>query len=81
MEFETRLARTPATLDEIRARVAFALQRHPLCRRVQFDVLSTPRTRRGSNWTVSLKSVEPRALWEASEIVADIQDAYDLAFA
>lgn len=81
MEFETRLARTPATLDEIRTRVAFALQRHPLCRRVQFDVVSTPRTRRGSNWTVSLKSVEPRGLWEASDIVADIQDAYDLAFA
>jgi hypothetical protein len=79
MEFETRLARTPATLDEIRARVAFALQRHPLCRQVQFDVVSTPRTRRGSNWTVSLKSVEPRAIWEASDIVADIQDAYDLA--
>ena len=81
MEFETRLSRTPATLDEIRTRVAFALQRHPLCRRVQFDVVSMPRTRRGSNWTVSLKSVEPRALWEASDIVADIQDAYDLAFA
>jgi hypothetical protein len=81
MDFETRLARTPATLDEIRMRVAFALQRHPLCRRVQFDVVSTPRTRRGSNWTVSLKSVEPRGLWEASDIVADIQDAYDLAFA
>jgi hypothetical protein len=81
MEFEMRLARTPATLDEIRTRVAFALQRHPLCRRVQFDVVSTPRTRRGSNWTVSLKSVEPRGLWEASDIVADIQDAYDLAFA
>ena len=32
MEFETLFAKTPATLDEIRARVAFALQRHPLCR-------------------------------------------------
>ena len=81
MEFEKPLGRTPATLDEIRTRVVFALQRHPLCRRVQFDVVSTPRTRRGSNWTVSLKSVEPRALWEASDIVADIQDAYDLALA
>jgi hypothetical protein len=79
MEFETRLSRTPATLDEIRTRVAFALQRHPLCGGVQFDVVSTPRTRRGSNWTVSLKSVEPRALWEASDIVSDIQDAYELA--
>jgi len=79
MEFDTLFARTPATLDEIRTRVAFALQRHPLCRQVQFDVVSTPRTRRGGNWTVSLKSVEPSALWEASDIVADIQDAYDLA--
>ena len=81
MEFETLLARTPATLDEIRTRVAFALQRHPLCRRVQFDVVSTPRTRRGRNWTVTLKSVAPGALWEASGIVADIQDAYELAVA
>jgi hypothetical protein len=30
---------------------------------------------------VALKSVEPREVWEASEIVADIQDAYDLAAA
>jgi hypothetical protein len=81
MEFETLFAKTPATLDEIRARVAFALQRHPLCRQVQFDVVSTPRTRRGSNWTVSLKSVEAGALWEAGDIVADIQDAYELAVA
>ena len=42
MEFETLFAKTPASLDEIRARVAFALQRHPLCRKVQFDVVSTP---------------------------------------
>jgi len=48
---------------------------------VQFDVLSTPRTSRGSNWTVSLHAVEPRALFEASDIVADIQAAYDLAAA
>jgi hypothetical protein len=81
MDFETLFAKTPATLDEIRARVAYALQRHPLCRRVQFDVLSTPRTSRGSNWTVSLHAVEPRALFEASDIVADIQAAYDLAAA
>ena len=81
MEFETLFAKTPATLDEIRARVAFALQRHPLCRQVQFDVVSTPRTRRGSNWTVSLKSVRSEALFEANEIVADIQEAYDLAVA
>ena len=81
MDFETLFAKTPATLDEIRARVAYALQRHPLCRRVEFDVVSMPRTSRGSNWTVSLQSVEPRALFEASDIVADIQAAYDLAAA
>ena len=81
MDFETLFAKTPATLDEIRTRVTYALQRHPLCRRVQFDVLSTPRTNRGANWTVSLRSVEPRALFEASDIVADIQAAYDLAAA
>jgi hypothetical protein len=81
MDFETLFAKTPATLDEIRARVFYALQRHPLCRRVQFDVVSMPRTSRGSSWTVSLHSVEPRALFEASDIVADIQAAYDLAAA
>ena len=81
MDFETLFAKTPATLDEIRTRVAFALQRHPLCRRVEFDIVATPRTSRGANWTVSLKSVEPGAVWEASDIVADIQDAYELAAA
>jgi len=30
---------------------------------------------------VTLQAIEPRAVWEASEIVADIQDAYDLALA
>jgi len=78
MEFETAFAKTPATLDEIRTRVFYALQRHPLCRRVEFDIVSVPRTSRGGNWTISLHSVEPRALWEASDIVADIQAAYDL---
>ena len=81
MDFETLFAKTPATLEEIRTRVAFALQRHPLCRRVEFDVVSTPRTSRGSNWTISLQSVEARALWEASAIVADIQEAYELGAA
>ena len=52
--------------------------RHPLCRGVQFDIVSTPRTRKGGNWTISLQSVTPDALWEASDIVAEIQDAYDL---
>ena len=81
MDFDALLAKTPATIDEIRTRVAYALDRHPLCRSVQFDIVSTPRTARGGNWTISLQSVAPDALWEASDIVADIQDAYDLAVA
>jgi hypothetical protein len=81
MDSETFFAKTPATLDQIKARVAYALERHPLCRDVQFDIVSTPRTSRGGNWTISLRSVTPDALWEASDIVADIQDAYDLAAA
>jgi hypothetical protein len=81
MDFATSFAKTPATLDEIRIRVAYALQRHPLCRNVQFDIVSTPRSRRGGNWTISLQSVAPDALWEASDIVADIQDAYELSVA
>ena len=79
MDFETLSEKTPATLDEIRTRVAYALERHPLCRNVQFDIVSTPRTRKGGNWTISLQSVAPAALWEASDIVADIQEAYELA--
>ena len=78
MDFETPYAKTPATIDEIRTRVALALERHPLCRSVQFDIISTPRTRKGGNWTISLRSVAPEALWEASDIVADIQEAYEL---
>jgi len=73
-------AKTPASLREITRRVAFALDRHPLCRGIEFEVLSMPRSR-GSNWTVTLQSVAPAALWEASEIVADIQEAYELAAA
>jgi hypothetical protein len=76
MDFER--AKTPATLDEIRARVAHALERHPLCRSVQFDIVSMPRSSK-ANWTISLQSVRPDALWDASDIVADIQDAYELA--
>jgi hypothetical protein len=79
MDFNTLFRKTPVTLDEIKARVTHALRRHPLCRNVQFDIVSTPLTWRGSNWTVSLTSVEPRAVWEASDIVADIQEAYELA--
>ena len=81
MDFETLFAKTPATLAEIRDRVGYALARHPLCRNVQFDIVSVPRTSRGGNWTISLQAVDPRALWEASDIVTDIQAAYDLAAA
>ena len=81
MDLETLLAKTPATLDEIKNRVACALERHPLCGNVQFDIVSMPRSSRGGNWTISLQAVAPDALWEASDIVADIQDAYELAAA
>jgi hypothetical protein len=81
MDFESLFAKTPATIDEIRDRVALALERHPLCRGVQFDIISMPRSRKGGNWTISLQSVAPDALWEASDIVADIQEAYELAVA
>jgi hypothetical protein len=81
MDLETLFAKTPATIEEIRARVAYALDRHPLCRSVQFDIVSMPRSSKGGNWTISLKSVAPDALWEASDIVADIQEAYELAVA
>jgi hypothetical protein len=78
MDFETLIAKTPATIDEIKRRVTYALERHPLCRNVQFDVISMPRSSRGGNWTISLQAVAPDALWEASDIIADIQDAYEL---
>ncbi|MGO8913423.1 MAG: hypothetical protein ACLQDM_29425 [Bradyrhizobium sp.] len=81
MDFETLFTKTPATLAEIKNRVAYALERHPLCRNVQFDIVSMPRSSRGGNWTISLQSVAPDALWEASDIVADIQDAYELTAA
>jgi hypothetical protein len=81
MDLNRLCAKESATIDEIRARVGYALQRHPLCRNVRFEIVSTPRTSRGSNWTISLHSVATSALWEASEIVADIQDAYDLSVA
>ena len=80
MDFETLFAKTPATIDELKTRVFYALQRHPMCRSVEFDIVSTPRTRR-TNWTVSLRSIAPGAMWEANEIVADIQEAYELAAA
>jgi hypothetical protein len=73
--------KTPASLDEIRLRVARALNRNPMCRDVRFEIVATPRTRKGGNWTITIQSVAPDALWEASEIVSDIQEAYELAVA
>jgi hypothetical protein len=81
MNAEGFSAKTPATLDEITWRVTNALQRHPLCRNVQFDIVSVPRTSSGGNWTARLQSVESAAIWEASDIVSDIQAAYELAVA
>ncbi len=76
---ERLLSRTPATLDQITIRVSRALERHPLCRGVRFEVVGTPRRTNGGNWTVSLHTINPDAIFEASEIVADIQEVYDLA--
>jgi hypothetical protein len=81
MDFDAHIAKTPATIDEIKTRVAWALPRHPLWRNVQFDIVSMPRTSRGGNWTISMQSIAPDAIWEASDIVSDIQEAYELAAA
>ena len=80
MDLDRYFAKTPATLEEISRRVMFALDRHPLCRGIEFEVVRLPRSRK-SNWTVTLQTVAPEALWEASDIVADIQEAYELAAA
>lgn len=80
MDLEAIWTRRLATIEEIRWRVGNALDRHPLCRGVEFEIISMPRNRR-SNWTVSLKSVRSDALFEANEIVADVQEAYELAAA
>jgi hypothetical protein len=80
MDLERYFGKTSATLPEITRRVMFALDRHPLCRGIEFEVVSMPRNRK-NNWTVTLQAVEPDALWEASDIVADIQEAYELAAA
>jgi hypothetical protein len=79
MERDIALEKTPATIQELQMRVAAAFCRHPLCREVRFDVVSTPKTRSGANWTVSMNAIPPDAIWEVSELVADIQDAYILA--
>lgn len=81
MDLDIHFDRTPATLEEIKARVGYALARHPLCRDVRFDIVHTPRSTQGGNWTISMQSVGPDAIWEASDIVADIQQAYELAVA
>ena len=82
MDFETLFAKTPATVDEIKRRVAYALERHPLCRQVQFEIVGMRRSAKGGrNWTISWQTVAPDALWEASDIVADIQEAYELVAA
>ena len=79
MNHDAMFEKTPATIDEIRRRVGYALERHPLCREVEFEIVTMPRAVNRGNWTISMRSVAPDALWEASAIVADIQDAYDLA--
>ena len=79
MDLDISSEKTPATIKELQARVAAAFGRQPLCREVRFDVLSTPKTLKGANWTVSMSAIPPDAIWEASELVADIQDAYILA--
>lgn len=81
MNLDLHSDKTPATIDELKARVARALARHPRCRSVEFDIVSMPRSARGGNWTISMRSIAPDALWEASDIVSDIQKAYELAAA
>jgi hypothetical protein len=81
MSYDAISEKAPATIDEIRRRVSYALWRHPLCRNVEFEIVSMPRAGSGRNWTISTQSVAPDALWEASAIVADIQDAYELSAA
>lgn len=81
MNIEAYPARTPATIAELRARVAAAFGRNRLCRDVDFDIVCTPRGGRGANWTISMHHVAPDALWEASDIVSDIQEAYILSAA
>jgi len=81
MEFDTLFAKTRVSIDEIRVRVGYALDRHPLCRDVQFDIVRTPRSSKTGNWTVSLRAVAPDALWEVPDIFADSPDAYELSVA
>ncbi len=79
MPLEALSAKTPASLDELTNRVFYALQRHPLCRQVEFDIRQHPAAPAATNWTVS-DAFGParRACGPRHEIVADIQEAYEL---
>ena len=81
MDLDRYFAKTPATLDEIKRRVAVCARPASALpqRRIRHRQHAPDRNR--GNWTISLRSVAPDALWEASEIVADIQEAYELAAA
>jgi hypothetical protein len=81
MDSETLIAKTPATREEIKRRVGFALERHPRCRDIDFDIISMPRSSKGGNWTISLHAISPDAVWEVSDVVADVQEAYELVVA
>jgi hypothetical protein len=48
MEFDAIFARTPASMEEIEVRVGYALERHPLCRDVQFDIVRMPSISKGN---------------------------------
>jgi hypothetical protein len=43
MDCDIAPEKIPATINELQARVAAAFGRHPLCREVRFDVVSTPK--------------------------------------
>ncbi len=70
---------TSVTVDELRTRVAHALERAPLCRGLNFDILVVGRPDAYANWTVNLHGSKPTALLEAYNIVHDIQQAYVLS--
>lgn len=73
------IVRTPVSTAEIQARLAAAFARNPWCRSLSFDVVAVQRLGKGANWTISLPHPGADVLWEASEIVSDLQDAYALA--
>ena len=79
MDISTHFATTAVTIDEIRSRVGFAFDRNFLCRGLEFEIVRVPRLSAGANWTITMQQVAADALWEASEIVSDIQQAYMLA--